>query len=402
MGFRFWRRVSLLPGVRLNLSKRGASVSVGRRGLWFTAGPRGSRLTLGIPGTGLFYTTTFGARSRNRRSAAGGGGAAHSRRPDGAQTTAERAGLRTPARRRLHLNFFQRLVVPAAEQALVDGLRELATGDERQALERLREAAELPDGAFLAGMLCLKHGHVAEGVGHLQAAAARAGELGRRLENYGLQLTLTLPITEEVTAIIAPGERGCLLALAEALQSLGRPREALEAVRRLYALSPDDPVVRLSYAELLHDLAASAPAPDGAAGGLPAASAGALPSAGAGPGTLPLRAAAPAPPHSPTDLWRKVAELGEGVQPSTPIHAALLLYRARALRKLGLPDAARLLLSETLRRTAGYPADLTCALRYERALAYEALGQRARSRRDLEWVYARDPGFEDVARRLGL
>jgi len=56
MAFRFTRRFSIVPGLRLNLSKRGASVSVGRRGAWYTVGPRGQRATLGVPGTGLYWT----------------------------------------------------------------------------------------------------------------------------------------------------------------------------------------------------------------------------------------------------------------------------------------------------------------------------------------------------------
>jgi len=59
MGFRFHKRFSIIPGLRLNLGKRGASLSVGRRGAWLTAGPRGMRATAGIPGTGLSWTQTF-------------------------------------------------------------------------------------------------------------------------------------------------------------------------------------------------------------------------------------------------------------------------------------------------------------------------------------------------------
>jgi hypothetical protein len=58
MGLRFRRRVSLLPGLRLNLSKSGASISVGHKGAWVTVGPRGRRMTVGLPGTGLYWTET--------------------------------------------------------------------------------------------------------------------------------------------------------------------------------------------------------------------------------------------------------------------------------------------------------------------------------------------------------
>jgi len=58
MGLRFTRRVSLFPGLRVNFSKSGASLSVGHKGAWYTVGPRGRRVTLGLPGTGLYWTET--------------------------------------------------------------------------------------------------------------------------------------------------------------------------------------------------------------------------------------------------------------------------------------------------------------------------------------------------------
>lgn len=57
MGLRLRRRVGLLRGVRLNVSRGGLSVSIGRPGAWMTFGPAGRRrATLGWPGSGLSYT----------------------------------------------------------------------------------------------------------------------------------------------------------------------------------------------------------------------------------------------------------------------------------------------------------------------------------------------------------
>ncbi len=56
MGWRFQRRKKLLPGMTLNLGKRGASVRVGRRGAGATVGRRGLAATLSLLGTGLSYT----------------------------------------------------------------------------------------------------------------------------------------------------------------------------------------------------------------------------------------------------------------------------------------------------------------------------------------------------------
>jgi hypothetical protein len=60
VGLRYFRRVTLAPGLRMNLSRSGPSLSVGMRGAHVTVGSHGVRRTVGLPGTGLFYTSTSG------------------------------------------------------------------------------------------------------------------------------------------------------------------------------------------------------------------------------------------------------------------------------------------------------------------------------------------------------
>jgi hypothetical protein len=56
MGLRFQKRIKILPGVYINLSKSGASASVGGHGATVNVGTTGKRMvTFGIPGTGLSY-----------------------------------------------------------------------------------------------------------------------------------------------------------------------------------------------------------------------------------------------------------------------------------------------------------------------------------------------------------
>jgi Protein of unknown function (DUF4236) len=57
---RFFRRVKVLPGLTVNLSKSGPSLSMGVRGAHMTVGRKGVRRTVGIPGTGIFYTSHTG------------------------------------------------------------------------------------------------------------------------------------------------------------------------------------------------------------------------------------------------------------------------------------------------------------------------------------------------------
>jgi hypothetical protein len=67
MGFRLWRRVRIAPGVTLNLSKRGVSTSFGRRGYHVTLGHGHIRNTVGIPGTGMYWTSVSGTGRRQTR-----------------------------------------------------------------------------------------------------------------------------------------------------------------------------------------------------------------------------------------------------------------------------------------------------------------------------------------------
>lgn len=56
MAFRFQKRVKLLPGVTVNLSKSGVSTSVGVKGARITKGHGQTRATVGLPGSGLSQT----------------------------------------------------------------------------------------------------------------------------------------------------------------------------------------------------------------------------------------------------------------------------------------------------------------------------------------------------------
>ncbi len=345
MGFRFWRRIKIAPGLTLNLSKSGGSLSFGPRGAKVTIGPRGTRATVGLPGTGLFYTMTGPSKKQKPRA----------RKPAAAPMP------RVSPADRLSMGFFKRLVTPKEEEALVDGCRELALGNEDKALRHLKRSVHLADGAFLAGFLALKQNQEDEAVEYLSAAADNYRRLGRYVSKYGIDAALSLPITDEVSAHVGLTLRGTLLGMVEAYQRKKQWQNAADCLNRLLRLEPDDVVVKLSLAEVLLD----------------------------------------ARPNDKA-ACQKVARFTEGAANETPIHAALLLYKAKALRQLGLLVAARETLTRALRRKKDRPEDLLHALRYERAWVYEDLGQTRRARSEWEKLYADAPDYEDVAERLGL
>lgn len=57
MGLYFRKRIKILPGVHMNVSKSGTSWSIGPRGAKVNFGKQGTYVTTGIPGTGIYSRT---------------------------------------------------------------------------------------------------------------------------------------------------------------------------------------------------------------------------------------------------------------------------------------------------------------------------------------------------------
>ncbi|MFU8778681.1 MAG: DUF4236 domain-containing protein [Roseovarius sp.] len=339
MAFRFWRRIRLAPGITLNLSKSTASLSLGPRGAKYTISPRGNRATAGLPGTGLFYTV-------------------HDSNRAGPRVAAPATAM--PQRDKLTLGFFQRLMTPDNEKRFIDGIRALNDGDQDAALAALEEAGDLPDAAWMAGMVRLRREEFDRARAHFEHALARLGDLGTLFAKYGIAAQASLPITSDIFAHVLPRERGTRLALVEIAQLEGNHQDAMTHVARLMEIDPVDPVVLLSFAELALDTTE-----DGA-------------------------------------LMDRVVRATAHVKNVTPVDTAILLYRGKALAALGMPDAAIDVLTLANRRRKDRPETLLQQIRYDRAVLYDDTGQRARARSEFERLYAADPEFEDIRERLKL
>ena len=78
MGLCFRKSITIAPGVRINLSKSGPSLSFGKKGIRETISANGrSTTSIGIPGTGVYYTKTsnvknlFGGKDKKAAAAKG-------------------------------------------------------------------------------------------------------------------------------------------------------------------------------------------------------------------------------------------------------------------------------------------------------------------------------------------
>lgn len=68
----YWRRsTKIFPGVRINWSKSGPSISMGPKGAKVNIGKRGTYVSGGIPGTGLYYRQKVGGGSKSNGSSVG-------------------------------------------------------------------------------------------------------------------------------------------------------------------------------------------------------------------------------------------------------------------------------------------------------------------------------------------
>lgn len=161
MLFRFFRRIRIAPGLTLNLSKGGVSVSAGPRGAQCTVGTRDNRTTVGVPGTGLFHTVFD---------------------PLGKATAATAAW---PS-----LNVFQRLAASSEELAFIDALAALRDGRDGDALPLLETASrgqsQAADAAWMAGITAFKLERMDVAQRHFELAPQQGHALGQWFARQGL------------------------------------------------------------------------------------------------------------------------------------------------------------------------------------------------------------------------
>ncbi len=228
MGFRFWRSENAEPGMSWNLSKQTEHLAFGARGSKISTGDHGKRPTLGIPGTGLFYTTPVSDRNRKRQ-------------PIDLQRMSS-----------LDNSYFDGMTVPDVEQQFVLAVQALADGRELEALTYFGGAADFPDAAFMCGALLLKQHNYAEAVQYLEQALKTSAAIGLQFHQYDILATTSLPVTDEITVVVKVNEIGARALLVEAYQGNGQLQEALEQAHYLHTIDPTDAVLLLQYVELLY------------------------------------------------------------------------------------------------------------------------------------------------------
>lgn len=322
----------------------GVALNFSKSGVSLSAGPRGAKVN--VSGRGV-RTTVSGPLGLSYRTSSSWG-----------PTPSRGAQVDALASQQTVVDY-RRQNPPPADAPFVEGAGALMAGQLEYAATKFGSASSVADAAFAYGIIRCKQDRPAEAIQPLSYALANSALLGQHFDHYGYNIELAIPITPELAIPIAPTWRGTTLALVEAYQAAGYISQAVQAIQALRAHDPEDVAGKLSLAELL------------------------------------VR-------FWPTDAGAcdAVVKLAEGVTNESAIAANLLLYKALALKGMGLADAARKTLTDVLRRKKGRPNELMAALRYERGVLNAETGQRARALKDLEQVYADAPSYRDVGAKV--
>ena len=344
MPFRFFQRIRIAPGLTLNLSKRGVSMSAGPRGAKLTVGTSGTRATAGLSGTGLHYTVL----NPHKKVLSGAGRPASTPAANAKPTASPKLG------------WLQRLSMPKADQAFVQGWQAWGQGQTAKAIECFEsvaaDAASGPDAAWSAALLYTQQEQLAQAEQWLQRALQTPQRIGQAFAQHQMSPRVQVPVTPDVQATMAPTAYSARLLLSEVQQSQGHSAQALETLQHLLPSAPDaevDSVVLAAFGDLALE-ANDAPA------------------------------------------QKRFLKLAAALGNDTPVHTVVMYYRAQTLVKQGLNTAALEVLSPALRRSKDRSPELLLNIRHLRAQVYELLGRKAQARVDLERIFAQDPTFDGL------
>jgi tetratricopeptide (TPR) repeat protein len=238
MGFRMRKSIKLGPGVRLNVSHRGAGVRLGGRGGGVSLNTSGRhRASVGIPGSGIGYSTSLrkgGSRSR----------------------AAAPVPVAPPAPPK------PGLLASASEKAFYKACQAVGAGNIEQGAALFREssAKDVKDKTLaddlLAGMFSAQLNQDGQAIGYLEKVVASDQALPDQLmEKYLPGGGVYVPVTENIGVDVPFGSLAAALTLAEVYQRNGRSDEAIGLLQQLVEIEAH-PFLVLSLCDLYAEASA--------------------------------------------------------------------------------------------------------------------------------------------------
>jgi tetratricopeptide (TPR) repeat protein len=203
---------------------------------------------------------------------------------------------------------------------------------------------------LLAGMLSLSAEKPGEAIPHLEEVVSSEVELPDELmRKYGFDGGIKLKVTERVMVEVEWGSLAAALALVECYQEQGRTEEAIGVLQQL-ADTDENPAILLSLCDL----------------------------------------------YAQTGAWDEIVDAAAGTSNEDDVTLEIRLLQARALHEQGMDEAAIDAYKDAL-RSKKRNLELLKEARYQRGKLLLARGKTAQATKDLQTVYAEDPGYRDVA-----
>lgn len=263
------------------------------------------------------------------------------------------------SQKRIRQGLLGRVTAPSSVTRLVDGLNFLIAGNPTRAVKYLRQASELSDALFISGYVSLREGDLEGAEADLQAAPSAGGGVGKHLRRLGFEPELRILLHHGASCAIPLDRFGCMLALCELYRRKPDLDKALEVVEEVNRLAPELMLARAMLAEIMDMSGRDDP-----------------------------------------DSLDRIVRLGRAVENRGAVHGTLLYYKGKALRKLGVLNAALETLELAQMSPKWRPDSFIKAVRYERAITLLEKGDKLESRQELERLYAEDPDYLDVRERL--
>lgn len=314
MEFLFRKRITLLPGLTLNLGKNGFSLSVGPWGAKVTIGQKGIRQTFGIPGTGLSYSSYEKYSDSSAKT------------PTKPLTKVQKKFSENNWLTTENCSFDEKRLIQAI-QLYLDGL----TPD---AFKNLSELTYIADAAFIYAALLLKNKRYLECSKVIEEALHNKSDLGKTFRECGLDIDLSFPITDILVVNLKPSELALFLMKVETLQHQKLYTPAYNLLTQLYGNNPDDLLIKISLTELI---------------------------------LISLT------PNK--NMLEFILKITNNIENVSAIHTVLMYYRALAFKELKLYDAAQSVLSIAGRKTKNRDPKLLLEIYRLRAQIFELQGK---------------------------
>jgi tetratricopeptide (TPR) repeat protein len=353
----FRRRIKIAPGVYVNVSKGGLSLSLGTKGLRYTLGKQGSAVSVGLPGTGVYYRKNLGKLGADKA--------------DEAEAPAPRSSKRRSRTKPGTRASAQPAALPAntspVEQAFYEGSAAYLQSDYQTAFDTFTRLLE-SGGDYRSDSL-LMHALAASALDQdavaLDSLTALVEEAQEPLPGTPESLTARLlpeatfevPITQ-YASVEQPLNMGtAILLLSELMQAQGELPEAAQFIEDLYQQMPDDPVLQLSLADLESQM------------------------------------------QDYEGLYNLVSQNAKHLDNDSDVSLELMYYWANALTAKEMYEAAEEVYRNALKGTASRNPELVKLVEYGRADLYERLGKTDDAYKYFSRLLAEDPQFFDVEER---